>query len=262
MTPAEFLCSDLADAAQALRAREEPFAFATIVRTAGPTAAKPGAKALLGADGSILQGWLGGGCTRGAVKKAALAALRTGAPQLVSVAPEDLLSAIGVQPGDQVEGTQFAQNGCPSRGSVDIFIEPYVPVPVLTVLGTSPVAKALAEAAPGFHWSVATEAPLPGATAPIIVIATQGEGDLDALGKALTTHPTHVAFVGSKRKFSALATKLRQRGFDEGQIAAIKAPAGLDIGAVTPEEIALSILAELVQIRRRGIKKPEEAGDP
>ena len=77
-------------AAQQLRDKDEPFAFATIVRTAGSTAAKPGAKALLSADGTILQGWLGGGCTRGAVKRATLQALRDGKPQLVSVAPEDL----------------------------------------------------------------------------------------------------------------------------------------------------------------------------
>ncbi|MEO0905631.1 MAG: XdhC family protein, partial [Pseudomonadota bacterium] len=84
MTPAEVLSSDLAEAAQALRAKDEAFAFATIVRTAGATAAKPGAKALLSADGTIVHGWLGGGCTRGAVKKAAITALQSGRPQLIS----------------------------------------------------------------------------------------------------------------------------------------------------------------------------------
>ena len=137
MTPAEVLSDDLAEAAQDLRARDEPFAFATIVRTAGSTAAKPGSKALLSADGTILRGWLGGGCTRGAVKRAAMQALHDGAPQLVSVAPEDLLAEKGLTPGDEVDGTMFARNGCPSRGTVDIFIEPCLPLPQLVVMGLS-----------------------------------------------------------------------------------------------------------------------------
>ena len=92
MTPSEILSTDLAEAAQQMRDKQEPFAFATIVRTVGSTAAKPGAKALLSADGTMVHGWLGGGCTRGAVKRATLQALQDGSPQLVSVAPEDLLA--------------------------------------------------------------------------------------------------------------------------------------------------------------------------
>lgn len=254
MTPAEVQSSDLAEAAQALRAREEPFAFATIVRTAGATAAKPGAKALLSADGTILHGWLGGGCTRGAVKRAALAALQDGTPQLVSVAPEDLLAEKGVAAGDEVDGTRFARNGCPSRGTVDIFIEPCLPTPQLVVLGSSPVAEALARIGPQFHWdcvSMLPDAQMSGTNRQrVIVVATQGQGDLDALSRALQTPSQHIAFVGSGRKFAALSDKLRGAGTSASDIARIKAPAGLDIGAVTPEEIALSILAELVRVRR------------
>ena len=154
MTPAEFSSEKMAEVAQHLRARQEPFAFATIVRTAGATAAKPGAKALLSADGTILQGCLGGGCSRGAVKRAALQAFKDGAPQLVSVTPEDLLAKKGVTAGDQMDGTIFARNGCPSRGTVDIFIEPCLPTAQLVVLGTSPVAQAIRKLAPQFHWSV------------------------------------------------------------------------------------------------------------
>ena len=258
MTPAEILSSDLADAAQELRDRDEPFAFATIVRTAGLTAAKPGAKALLSADGTILQGWLGGGCTRGAVKRAALQALQDGTPQLVSVAPEELLAEKGVAAGDEVDGTRFARNGCPSRGTVDIFIEPCLPTPQLVVLGGSPVAIALSELAPQFHWSVASEidadTPRPSR---FIVIATQGQGDMDALQSALAGEPDFVAFVGSRRKFAALATKLEANGIAKSSIDRVRAPAGLDLGAVTPEEIALSILAELVQVRRRSVTQNE-----
>lgn len=256
MTPAEILSSDLAEAARQLRARDEPFAFATIVRTAGSTAAKPGAKALLSADGTILQGWLGGGCTRGAVKRAALQALQDGTPQLVSVAPEDLLAEMGVSAGQEVDGTRFARNGCPSRGTVDIFIEPCLPSPQLVVVGASPVAQALSALAPQFHWLVtASIADAKPHQQRFIVVATQGQGDLDALTAALAADATYVAFVGSRRKYAALAEKLEAAGISRSRIDRVQAPAGLDLGAVTPEEIALSILAQLVKERRATAKQ-------
>ena len=118
MTPAGILSDNLADAAQDLRTKSEAFAFATIVRTTGSTAAKPGAKALIGADGTILEGWLGGGCTRGAVKRAALDAMSKGTPQLVSVAPEDLLEEKGVRAGDEIDGTRFVRCRNSIRGRV------------------------------------------------------------------------------------------------------------------------------------------------
>lgn len=253
MTPAEFLSEDLADVAQNLRRNDEAFAFATIVRTAGSTAAKPGAKAVLNAEGAIVHGWLGGGCTRGAVKKAAIEALRSGAPQLISVAPEELLAEKGVSAGDEIDGTRFARNGCPSKGSIDIFIEPCLPMPQLVVLGLSPVAQALVALAPQFHWSVSQALPEVGANdiqQRVIVIATQGQGDMDALKTSLALDVMHTAFVGSARKFASLAEKLAAQGIAQENIDGVKAPAGLDLGAVTPEEIALSILADLLQVRR------------
>ncbi len=252
MTPAEILSTELADAANALRTRDEPFVFATIVRTAGATSARPGAKALIGADGTILHGFLGGGCTRGAVKRAALAAIASGEPRLVSVAPEDLLTEMGVSPGSQADGVTYARNGCPSRGTIDIFIEPCLPMPSLVILGTSPVAEALAELAPHFHWSVSSEISETLAAHPrAIIVATQGSGDLDSLRVALKQETAHIAFVGSKRKFATLAAKLADEGIAPDVTAGVSAPAGLDIGAVTPEEIALSILAELIMVRRQ-----------
>ncbi|WP_299963091.1 XdhC family protein [uncultured Roseobacter sp.] len=256
MTPAEILSTDLAEAAQALRARDEPFAFATIVRTAGSTAAKPGAKALLSADGTILQGWLGGGCTRGAVKRAAQQALRDGTPQLVSVAPEDLLAEKGVSVGDEVDGTRFARNGCPSRGTVDIFIEPCLPLPQLAVIGASPVAQALSSLAPEFHWLISASLTDAKPLQPLyVVVATQGQGDHEALKAALARPTRYVGFVGSRKKYAALAEKLAAGGTDSTAIEGVHAPAGLDLGAVTPEEIALSILAQLVQVRRAAAKQ-------
>lgn len=259
MTPAEIMSDELAEVAAELRANQQPFAFATIVRTAGATAAKPGAKALLSADGTILHGWLGGGCTRGAVKRAALQALQDGTPQLVSVAPEDLLAEKGVEAGEEVDGMKFARNGCPSRGTVDIFIEPCLPMPMLSILGASPVAQALSALAPQFHWTVGSSAPEPvqpeSHQRTFVVVATQGQGDLDALQSALAAKPDYVAFVGSSKKYASLADKLAKAGVAQSEIDRVKAPAGLDLGAVTPEEIALSILAELVRVRRGDVMR-------
>ncbi|MEO0957441.1 MAG: XdhC family protein [Pseudomonadota bacterium] len=246
--------TDLAEAVSDLRERDEPFAFATIVRTAGATAAKPGAKAVVAADGQILKGWLGGACTQAAVRDTVRAALEDGRPRLISVAPEADLSRKGAAPGDEVDGVRFARNGCPSQGSIDIFIEPCLPAPELVVYGSSPVAEALVQLAGGFHWRLtragaAETLPTTG-TLRAAVVATQGQGDLKALEEAVSAGAGYVAFVGSRRKFAALASKLKATGMPVGALDAVRAPAGLDIGAVTPEEIALSIMAELTQYRR------------
>lgn len=256
MTPAEILHPDFAKAAQEMRAQDKPFAIATIVRTVGSTAAKPGAKALLSTEGTILNGWLGGGCTRGAVKRATLQAMEDGQPKLISVAPEDVLAEQGVSAGDEIDGTRFARNGCPSRGTVDIFIEPCLPFPELVILGASPVAQALGALAPQFQWRVSneisTEQPQPNR---FVVVATQGQGDMDALTAALSLDVEFIAFVGSSKKFATLAKKLSDAGVSQAAIDTVHAPAGLEINAVTPEEIALSILVQLVQKRRAKVRQ-------
>ena len=125
-------------------------------------------------------------------------------------------------------------------------------MPELVILGTSPVAQALNTLAPQFHWSVSAaiaSEPLD-AQQKFIVIATQGQGDLDALKMALSVDAAYVAFVGSGRKFAALAEKLHSAGIGPEKTNTVNAPAGLNLGAVTPEEIALSILAQLLPVRR------------
>lgn len=245
---------------------EDYFAIATIVRTAGTTAAKPGAKALLRADGTILDGWLGGGCVKGAIKEATLRAYTSGQPQFISVAPEEDLAERGVKAGDDVDGIRFARNGCPSKGTIDIFIEPHLPEPDLLIFGASPVAEKLIELAPQFGWAAgeaAPDAPLPprvAGRARYLVIATQGQGDLAALKTGLADPLEYVAFVGSAKKFSTLSEKLLVAGIDAAQIAAVHAPAGLNIGAVTPAEIALSILAELTQVKREILARAAQNG--
>ncbi|MFW2589958.1 XdhC family protein [Sagittula sp. SSi028] len=260
MTYVDILNTDMRALADDLRAREEAFAIATIVRTAGTTSAKPGAKAILNAQGDILSGFLGGGCARGAVRRAALQSFDSGAPCLISVTPEERLTENGLTPGAERDGVTYARNGCPSRGTIDIFIEPILQMPELAVVGASPVAKALAELAPRFQWSV-VDAPGPAGQSRrlrAVVIATQGQGDLPALKDALTSSAESVSFVGSQKKYAALSEKLIADGIAADRVASVSAPAGLDIGAVTPEEIALSILAELIQIRRRQTRGPHD----
>jgi len=264
MTPAEMTDTDMATLAQEMRARGEPFAIATVVRTLGATAAKPGAKALLDGEGTILQGWIGGGCVRGALVKAVKRALQDGAPQLVSLHPQDLLDEKGLTAGDSVDGVRFARNGCPSKGSMDIFVELILPLPELVIYGDAPVAQSLARLAEQFQWAVTIGDPeaspltLSQGETRMIVVASQGKGDLACLKQALETSAAFVAFVGSHRKFAALSETLIGRGVARADLDRIQAPAGLAIGAVTPDEIALSILAQLTQVRRRTHRSEEQ----
>ncbi len=263
---------DVLDLATQLKAAEESFALATVVRTVSVTAAKAGAKALIRADGSVIAGWIGGGCARAAVLKAARESLADGLPRMISIQPEDLLAEHGVSAGESRDGIRFAKNMCPSQGTMDIFVEPMLPHPSLVILGASPVAMALAPLARQFGYHVTLAAPaadLPASPdaditidgfAPIklhdgkrfVVVATQGKGDEAGLRAALAIDAEYHSFVGSQRKMASLHNKLAASGISEDMLATIKAPAGLDLGAITPEEIAMSILAEITLARRRG----------
>jgi xanthine dehydrogenase accessory factor len=235
-----------------LNAARTPYAIATVIRTVGATAAKPGARALILADGTISEGWIGGGCVRGAVARAAQSALAEGTPRLISIQPDEDLTAQGLTPGEHHQGRDIARNGCPSKGAMEIFVEPVLPRPELVILGASPVALALATLAQPFGFDITTPdgGPLPAANhARMVVIATQGAGDLDALRTALASDADYIGFVASRRKFTTLAARLDAT---PETLARVHSPAGLAINAVTPEEIALSILAQIVQHRRQG----------
>ena len=124
------------DLAQGLASSGQAFAYATVIRTAGATSAKPGAKAIISSDGQILKGWIGGGCIRSSVAKATITAIEVGAPQLISVMPQDAIDELGASVGEEYEGKKISKNGCPSEGTVDIFIEPHTPAPQLVIYGT------------------------------------------------------------------------------------------------------------------------------
>ena len=263
---------EVMDLVAEMQAAEETFVLATVVRTVSVTAAKAGAKAIIRPDGTIVAGWIGGGCARGAVLRAARDALADGEPRMVSVLPEDLLAELGVKPGENRDGVRFAENMCPSKGTMDIFVEPVLPHPALVIFGASPVALSLAAQARtlGYHVTVAAPAAdlaeTPEADLLIdgyslgelnearrfVVVSTQGKGDEAALRVAVTTEASYHAFVGSRRKMAALREKLVAHGIAAAAIDRVKAPAGLDLEAITPEEIAMSILAEITVERRRG----------
>jgi xanthine dehydrogenase accessory factor len=165
---------------------------------------------------------------------------------------------------------RFAKNMCPSQGTVDIFVEPVLPRPQVVICGSSPVAVAIADlarrsgfaltvCAPSAEQAAFTDAdrriegfalPVNEAAARYVVVSTQGRGDEAALAAALAAEIDYVAFVGSRKKAEALRAVLAKRGVTAERLAKLKAPAGLDLGAITPEEIAISVLAEIVTVRR------------
>ena len=267
MDPAQ----DILKLISAKRAAGEPFALATVVRTVAATAAKAGAKAVILPDGTVSEGWIGGGCARAAVLKAAREALADGEARLVSVQPPDALQDQGVAADEERAGVRFVKNMCPSQGTMDIFVEPVLPRPQLLVCGSSPVAIAVADLARRLGFTLTVCAPqseqasfadadrriegyaLPAeeGCARYVVIATQGRGDEIALRAALSAKTEYVAFVGSVRKAKVLKAKLAADGVAPARLTELKAPAGLDLGAITPDEIALSILAEVVAVRRK-----------
>jgi xanthine dehydrogenase accessory factor len=264
--------TDILDLISDMKQKGEPFALATVVRTVAATAAKAGAKAVIRPDGSVSGGWIGGGCARAAVLKAARDALADGRPRLVSVQPPDALEEQGLHGGDERAGVRFADNMCPSRGTMDVFVEPVLPRPQIVVCGSSPVAVAVADLGRRIGFAVTVCAPeaeqgafadadrrIQGFAMPVeeegarfVVVSTQGRGDEAALQAALAVEADYVAFVGSRAKAETLKAKLAGRGVAPERLARLKAPAGLDLGAITPDEIAVSILAEIVAVRRGG----------
>ena len=255
------------DLIERLRAEGASFCVATILRTANATSARAGAKAVITAHGE-LHGFVGGGCVTGAVSRAALECLSTGEPQMIRVKPKDEVVA-----SVDVDGVQLHQSSCPSGGTVDIFLEPMRAPRVLLVCGASPIAQAIVRAGrplgfrilvaarPEDHAKVADadryidgfdvcELPLgPGDAA---IIATQGKKDRDALRAVLASNAGYKGMVCSRAKLARLSEDLlsSDRALAE-PLKSLHAPAGLDIGAIEPEEIAVSVMSEIVAHRRR-----------
>ncbi|HKR12448.1 MAG TPA: XdhC family protein [Pyrinomonadaceae bacterium] len=223
-----------------LRAREEPFVLATVVAYKSPQSAKPGSRAIIKADGSI-SGWVGGGCVQPLVLREAQQALITGQPKLLTISPDD--------PRDDWKGVKSYRMTCEGGGSLEIYLEPFLPKPELLIVGHSPVAETIARFGEMLDFKVITDPSRINETT-YVVVATMGNGDEEGLLSVLGTKPKYLGLVASEKKSQALFEYVREVGTTDEQIDLIKCPAGLEIGAQTMTEIALSVVAEIVQIRR------------
>ena len=222
--------------AQALNERDEPYAMVTVVRVAPPTSAYVGAQAIVRRDGTI-EGWIGGGCAKDVVIAAAKEAIASGEPKLVRIANDDIAPEAGVE--------QHAM-ACASNGTIELFIQPYSTRISLCVLGDTPAAVDARFFAQRLGIRL-VDAP---DDAPIVLIATQGNGDADALERALVSAARHVLMIASRRKADKLRDVMRMRGVDEARLARLQAPAGPDAGARTPSEIALVAMTGVLALLR------------
>jgi xanthine dehydrogenase accessory factor len=230
---------ELLQVAQDLTLRGEPYAIVTVLRAMAPSSAYAGAQAIVRGDGS-LGGWIGGGCARQVVVQAALEAIARGAPRLVRIANDT---------AEAIEDVASHRMPCASNGQLELFIHPYVAAPRLQVVGATPVAEAARGFAQGAGFSVSADPAQ--APAQLVLIATQGDGDEAALEQALRGPARHVLMVASARKAEVLRERMRARGIDAQQLARLEAPAGPDLGARMPAEIALAAVAGAVAWWRR-----------
>jgi xanthine dehydrogenase accessory factor len=246
---------DLAARAATLAAAGTPFVWATVVRAERPTSAKPGDSALVLADGQI-DGFVGGDCAESTVRAQALEVLATAEPRLLRITPlpEDVSVAD--------DGAVTVYNPCLSGGTLDIFLEPAVPLPVVAVFGHAPIATALLRAHRLFGQQVLRlekpNDPLPpGARA--VVVASHGNDEQPVLEAALQAEVPYIALVASRRRGPAVLASLE---VDERMRSRVRTPAGLDIGARTPPEVALSILAEIVAVLHEPLSDRDDTTGP
>lgn len=268
MTPDSPSLTRALEFAEALRRAEREFCVVTVVRTADLTSAKAGAKAVVTPDG-ILHGFIGGACVSAAAKRAAQSALKSGRARMIRVRPK-----AAARTKTDADGVELHPSSCPSGGAADLFVEPMRRTPRLAVCGESPAATALCALGRTMGFRVilagaekngdengddqAADLQIAGYdlsgldldARDAAVVATQGRRDDAALAAALSTSAGYVGMIGSFRKMAALRAKMTGR-FSAKRLADLRAPAGLDIGGVGPEEIALSILAEIIRDRRK-----------
>ena len=240
------------------------FVTATVVRVEHPTSAKPGNVALVHEDGSI-EGFVGGVCAQNSVRLYSLKAIERGEPLLLRILPDGPGRMEGEDAGHEIrhdEGAVTVQNPCLSGGAIEVFLEPFLPAPRMIVAGDTPISAALLRLGP----EVGLEAidsrgsdggtPLPSADDLALVVAAHGRDELAILRAALEAGVRYVGLVASRKRGAAVLESLREEGVPEERLARIDTPAGLDIGARSPAEIALSILASIVEVRRRSSEAP------
>jgi len=254
----------------------KPFAIATVVGAIAPTSAKPGAKAIITAEGE-LKGWIGGGCAQEVVIDEALDCMRSGQVRLIRLSPD-----VAPSPNDSVK---ILAMKCESGGTLEVHIEPVLPKAKMFIFGASEVGLSLVKLAHELDYEITLFAPdigsdqvpagvsiidnfddVPNVGAnfrSVAVVATQGNGDERALQGAISSQAMYITMVTSSRKAATLFGSLEKRGVSGEALKSIKVPAGLDIKAVTPAEIAVSVLAEIIQASRTlNMDHPREQSNP
>jgi len=237
-----------------LTRRGEAFALATVVWRQGPSSGQQGSRAIITESGD-LRGWIGGACAEPAVIREAQRVIAEGAPQLLLLgSPEQFGAAVP-------EGMTVVPISCQSEGALEVYIEPVLPAPHLVVIGRSPMAHTLADLARALGWRTEVvdgpEFTVDHATErSMVIVATQGHYDEEAVEQAVAAKPAYLGLVGSRRRGSAVLGYLAERGVPKDQLDRVHTPAGLDLGKTTHQEIAVAILAELVQLRASGALPP------
>jgi xanthine dehydrogenase accessory factor len=241
----------LARRAEELAAQGAPFVTATVVRAQRPTSARAGNVALVLSDGTV-DGFVGGVCAEHSVRMYALKTMETGEPVLLRILPEDADGVVG-DGAVKEDGAVTVQNTCLSGGAIEVFLEPVLPAPRVIVVGDTPIAGALERFGPDLGLdivSISNEAPVLEAGDLGVVVAAHGRGELDALTAALAEGVPYVGLVASEKRGAAIVEELREGGVDDDLLAKLETPAGIEIGAQTPSEIAITILARIIQVRR------------
>ena len=233
--------------ADELEAAREPFVTAVVVRAQRPSSVTAGDRGVIRADGTI-EGFVGGACAETSVRLHALRVLETGEPLVLRIVPGD-------SDGPAEEGAVTVQNPCLSGGALEIFLEPRLPAPRVGVVGDTPIALALVSLGERLGYDVAIG---PSEEDVAVVVASHGRGEEEALAGALLAGVPYVGLVASRRRGAAVLEELRGR-VSEADVSRVRTPAGLDIGARTAEEIALSVLAEIVSVRHAGATVPAAA---
>jgi xanthine dehydrogenase accessory factor len=233
-----------------LTRRGQPFVLATVVWRQSPSSSQPGSRAIITAEGEV-HGWIGGACAEPVVIREAQRVMADGAAKLLLLGTPDQFGAA------VPEGMTVIPIACQSEGALEIYIEPILPVPHLVIVGNSPMARTLADLARALGWRTDLVSGPDFATATadersMVVVATQGHDDEDVLERAVAARPAYLGLVGSRRRGATVLGYLADRGVPQEDLDRVKVPAGLDLGKTTHAEIAVAILAELVQLRASG----------
>jgi xanthine dehydrogenase accessory factor len=237
-----------------LTRRGEPFALATVVWRQGPSSSQSGSRAIITAEGE-LHGWIGGACAEPVVIREAQRVITGGTAKLLLLGTPEQFG------GGVPDGMTVVPISCQSEGAIEVYIEPVLPVPHLVIVGVSPMAHTLAGLAGALGWRADLVGGQDFAAAgaderSMIVVATQGHDDEDVMEMAAAARPAYLGLVGSRRRGASVLGYLSERGVPQDQLDRVRVPAGLDLGKTTHQEIAVAILAELVQLRAAGALAP------